>query len=102
MKNYLIMMMTLLFPAAAIAQETPAAYRFTLEECIRYALDKNYNRQSLKLSEESAQLSYQQSKDERLPSVSASVSENLTHSGAGGAAVNGSYSVNASLPVYQG
>ena len=102
MKNYLIIMMTILFPTTLMAQETPATYRFTLEECIQYALDKNYNRQSLKLSEESAQLSYQQSKDERLPSVNASVSENLTNSKAGGTAVNGNYSVNASLPVYQG
>jgi len=85
-------------------------YSFTLEECIQYAFDKNYNRQSLKLSEESYQAANQQAKNERLPSVNASISENLTNSTkntmngvtSGGSFVNGNYSVNASLPIYQG
>ena len=77
-------------------------YIFTLEECIRYAMDKNFNRQSLKLAEESSQASYQQAKDDRLPSVSASVSETLNNSNTGGSSVNGNYNVSASLPVYQG
>jgi outer membrane protein len=98
MKKYLLIMMIVLSPVIAGAQE----YRFTLEECIQYALDKNYNRQSLKLAEESYQVAYQQSKDERLPAVNASVSENLTNSSAGGSSVGGNYSVNASMPVYQG
>ena len=102
MKKYLLSMMIVLSPVMAGAQDTPAMYRLTLEECLQYALDKNYNRQSLKLTEESYQVAYQQSKDERLPSVSASVSESLNNSNAGGSSVNGSYSVNASLPVYQG
>ena len=102
MKKYLLSMMIVLSPAMAGAQDTPATYRFTLEECLQYALDKNYNRQSLMLAEESSQAAYQQSKNERLPSVSASVSENLTNSNTGGSSVNGNYSVNATLPVYQG
>jgi len=102
MKKYLLSMMMVLFPVVAGAQTTLATYRFTLEECLQYALDKNYNRQSLKLAEETYQLAYQQSRDERLPSVNASVSESLSNSNAGGSSVNGSFSVNASLPVYQG
>jgi len=110
MKKYVLIMMTVLFPTMTGAQETQAQYRLTLEECLRYALDKNYSRQSLKLAEESYQAAYQQSKDERLPSVSASVSENLTNStkrtvngvSTGGSSVNGNYGVNASMPVYQG
>ena len=102
MKKYLLIMMAVFFPIMSGAQETPAKYRFTLEECLRYALDKNYSRQSLKLAEESSQATYQQAKNERLPSVSASVRENLTNSTAGGSSVNGNYDVNASLPVYQG
>jgi len=109
MKKYLLIM-TVLYPLMAGAQDTPATYLFTLEECLRYAMDKNYNRQSLKLAEESSQVAYRQAKDERLPSVSASVSESLNHSSknsvngvtTGGASVGGNYSVNASLPVYQG
>ena len=102
MKKYLLFIMTVLFPIMVSAQGSTAKYRLTLEECLQYAMDRNYNRQSLKLAEESSQVTYQQAKDERLPSVSASVSENLTNSHAGGASVNGNYSVNASLPVYQG
>ena len=98
MKKYLLIMMIVLSPMITGAQE----YRLTLEECLQYALDKNYNRQSLKLAEESYQVAYQQSKDERLPAVNASVSENLTNSSAGGSSVGGNYSVNASMPVYQG
>ncbi len=111
MKRYLLWIAAVLFPVMVMAQGTPASYQFTLEECLRYALDKNYNRQSLKLTEESRDVAYQQSKDERLPSVSASLSENYTNSkknttstGAttGGSTVNGNYGVNASMPVYQG
>jgi outer membrane protein len=103
MKKYLLVIMTtVLFPMMAGAQNSPASYRFTLEECLAYAMDKNYNRQSLILAEESSQATYQQAKNERLPSVSASVSESLNNSHAGGSSVNGNYSVNATLPVYQG
>ena len=99
MKKYLLFIMVVLCPVMAGAQEQ---YQFTLEDCIRYAMNKNYNRQSLKLAEEASQVTYRQAKDERLPSVSASMSETLTNSNSGGASVNGNYGVNASLPVYQG
>lgn len=107
MKKYFLMMMTVLFPMLAGAQEK---HLFTLEDCIQYALDKNFNRQSLKLTEESYQVAYQQSKYERLPTVSASMNENLSNSTkntateitTGGFKINGSYSLNASVPVYQG
>ena len=102
MKKYLLFMMIVLSPVIAGAQGTPAKYQLTLEQCLQYALDKNYDRQSLKLTEESYKAAHQQSKDERLPSVNASLSENLIHSKTGGASVNGNYGVNASMPVYQG
>ena len=102
MKKYLLFMMFVLFTVMAAAQETPAKFVFTLEQCLQYALDKNYNRQSLKLTEESYQAAYQQSKNERLPSVNASLSETFTNSNAGGSSVSGNYGVNASVPVYQG
>ncbi len=110
MKKYLLAIMIVLFPVMAGAQEAPAKYTFTLEECLQYALDKNYNRQSLKLAEESYEVAYKQSKDERLPGVSASLSETYTNSKksttndvtTGGSSVGGNYSVNASMPIYQG
>ena len=104
------MMMTVLFPFMADAQETLSQYQFTLEECLQYAMDRNYNRQTLKLTEESSQAAYRQAKDERLPAVNASLSENFSNSSkssvngftTGGSSVGGSYGVNASVPVYQG
>ena len=95
-------MMIAWVPIIAEAQGTQEKYQLTLEQCLRYALDKNYNLQSLKLTKDSYEAAYQQTKNERLPSVTASLSENLSNSGAGGSAVGGNYSVNASLPVYQG
>ncbi len=110
MKKYLFWIAAFFFPVMAMAQNTPASFRFTLEECLQYALDKNYNRQSLKLTEESRDVTYQQSKDERLPGVSASLSENYNNSKkstangvtTGGSTVTGNYGVSASMPVYQG
>jgi len=107
MKKYLLVMMTVLLPVIAGAQE---GYLFTLEECLQYALEKNYNRQSLKLTEESYQAAYRQAKNERLPAVSASLNENLSNStkntatgvSTGGSSVTGNYSVSASMTVYQG
>ncbi len=84
------------------AQNTSnASYRFTLEDCINYALDKNYNRQSLKLTEESNAVAYQQSKDDRLPNLNASVSENLNNDQTG-SYMSGNASVNANMTLYQG
>ena len=102
MKKYLLIMTAVLFPMVASAQETPSIYQFTLEECLQYAMDKNFNRQSLKLAEEASQATYQQSKNEYLPAMNALVSETMINSNTGGSSVNGNYSVNASLPVYQG
>jgi len=91
--------MLVLFPVMAGAQEQLV---FTLEDCIRYAMENNFNRQSLRLAEEASQVTFQQARDERLPSVNASLSQNLNNSNAVGSSINGNFSVNASLPVYQG
>ena len=110
MKKYVLILTTILLPMMATAQEIPAKYIFTLEECLQYAMDWNYNRQSLKLAEESSQVTYRQAKDERLPALNASLNENFTNSSkntvngitSGGSSIVGSYGVNASLTLYQG
>lgn len=107
MKKYLLVMMTVLFPIVVGAQEK---YLFTLENCIQYALDKNYNHQSMKLAETSMYAAFKQAKYEQLPVIGASISENFTNSTkntvneiiTGGSSVNGNYSVNASVQIYQG
>jgi outer membrane protein len=76
--------------------------RFTLEDCLNYAYANNYSLQSIKLAEQAAEDSYQQSKMERLPSISASASENLTNSKDNPAQFGGSASLSASMTLYQG
>ena len=89
--------------ASINAQNTNlSSYQFTLEDCLEYALDNNYNRQSLKLSEEASQDAYEQSKKERLPSLNASLSESLNNSKANSSSWNGNYGVNASMALYTG
>ncbi|MDR0866299.1 MAG: TolC family protein [Candidatus Symbiothrix sp.] len=79
----------------------PAAYRFTLEDCLNYALGNNYNLQSLKLTEEAREDTYDQAKMERLPSLNASLNESLTNS-QDNTSWNGNYGLNANLTLYQG
>jgi outer membrane protein len=94
---------------AAILGETGAAqeasvpaYRFTLEDCLNYAKNNNYNLQSLKLSEDAKEDAYKQSKKERLPALSASFNENLNNTQGSSASWNGNYGLNAALTLYQG
>ncbi|MDR0682927.1 MAG: TolC family protein [Dysgonamonadaceae bacterium] len=82
--------------------ESSAVYHFTLEDCLDYAFGKNYNLQSLKLTEDARADAYEQSKMERLPSLNASLSENLNHSQGADASFNGNYGLNANLALYEG
>jgi outer membrane protein len=78
------------------------AHHFTLENCLDYAFGNNYNLQSMKLSEEAAEDAYQQSQKERLPSLNASASQNLTNSKDNSASWSGNYGLNANMTLYQG
>jgi outer membrane protein len=91
--------------AAGIAnaqQALPAAYLFTLEDCLNYALGNNYNLQSLKLTEQAKADSYEQSKMERLPNLNASLNESFNNSNGNDVSLNGNYGLNANLTLYQG
>ena len=102
MKKYLLLISICLFTVGLKAQEkSESSYRFTLEDCVSYALDKNYNRQSLKLGEESMAESYAQSKSERLPSLSASASENFKNT-KNDHSWNGSYGISTDITLFQG
>ena len=76
--------------------------QMTLEQCINFALKNNYFRESVKLNEDAAQDRYNQSYMERLPSLSATMDENLNHSKNNNAAWNGSYGLNSSFALYNG
>ena len=76
-------------------------YQFTLEDCIRFAFSNSYDRKSMELSTESQQVSYDQSKESRLPSVSASAAESYSHS-KNSEGFSGSASLGAQVVIYQG
>ena len=103
MKKFVLGLIVLLSAGIASAQEkVPADYYFTLEDCLNYAFGNNYNLQSAKLTEDSKENAYNQSKMERLPSLNASVGENYNHSNNAGGSWGGNIGLNANLTLYQG
>jgi outer membrane protein len=86
----------------AAGQEKPDySLRMTLEQCIDYALQHNYEHETMRLYETATIDLYQQSKMERLPDLSATVGENLNYS-KNAAVSTGNYGVNSSVILYQG
>lgn len=77
-------------------------YLMTLQDCLQFAIRNNYSRQSTALSAESKELVYEQSKMDRLPNLSASASESLSHTNGQSAAYSGSYGLSTGVTLYQG
>ncbi len=96
---YLLIFATFI-PLVTHAQQ-PAQYRFTLDDCLDYAMGNSYTRQSMELSQRAAELDQRQSRLERLPSLNGSASENLSHQSGKHRTIGGSYGVNASMTVFQ-
>jgi outer membrane protein len=65
-------------------------------------MGNNFTRQQMQLAEQSYDASYRQSKRERLPDVSASLSENVGYASGASGTWSGSISVDASVAIYQG
>lgn len=76
--------------------------RFTLEDCLNYAFSNNYNRESILLTSKARNDLYEQSKKERLPDLSASVSETFGHNQLNSSSWDGNYSINSGIVLYQG
>lgn len=101
-KKYAILCVLVIAISPAMAQ-SDSTYNFTLEDCLQYAMDNNYTRKSRQLNIESAEAAYQQSKNNRLPSVNASASENLSHTGSQDKVnISGNMGINASQTIYNG
>lgn len=83
-----------------VAQESQS-YQFTLEDCLRFAFANSYERQSMALNTKSLEATYQQSKQQRLPSLSASFGQNISNNDQGWSS-SGSVSVSSSVTLYQG
>lgn len=85
---------------SGIAQEHQS-YRFTLEDCLRFALANSYERKTMELTGKSLETSYKQSKQQRLPSLSASVGQNFSNN-ENGWSTSGNVGVGSSVTIYQG
>ena len=95
-----LILFLILVPFVMNAQDT-LSLKFTLEECLEYAFSNSYERQSMELSNKSQQLSYKQSKEQRLPSLNASLGESFSNNSSG-ANFSGNIGINAGMPIYQG
>lgn len=81
---------------------SPEVTRFTLENCINYAFGNSFERKNMLLNENLKEETYKQSKLERLPNLSASLSETWRHAENAGSSINGNYGINTSVTVFQG
>ena len=95
----LYLVVFLLLPA--MAQEERHSYRFSLEDCLRFAQANSYERKSMELTGKSLETTYEQSKQQRLPNLSASVGQNISNN-EDGWSTSGSVGVGSSVTIYQG
>ena len=101
MKRQITILTLLLLIVGTLSAQENASYRFTLEDCIRFAFSNNLERKSMKLTGESLEISYRQSKQQRLPNLSASVGQNISNN-ANGWSTSGNVGVGSSVTIYQG
>lgn len=99
-KRVLIAVFMVLFLLQVAAQENQS-YRFSLEDCLRFAMANSYERKSMELTGKSLETTYEQSKQQRLPNVSASVGQNFSNN-ENGWSTSGSVGVGSSVTIYQG
>lgn len=100
MKKALTLFLFLLAVFSVTAQES-RSYQFTLEDCFRFAVANSNERKSMELSHQSLETTYEQSKQQRLPNLSASFGENFNNN-ANGWGVSGNVGVGSSVTVFQG
>lgn len=101
MKRIIVFIALCFFIQDIQSQEITNTYQFTLKDCINYAFSNSYERQNMILSKESKDVMFGQSKQEMLPSLSASASESLSNNESGSTWA-GSVGLNTSVVIYQG
>jgi outer membrane protein len=111
---FLFLFSLLVFPGAGKAQNIDTGKlprEWTLQQCIDYAKQNNIQLNSLRLSSASARQDLQQAGNNRLPSVSGSISHSWVHSKNTNPVVGGfqtqsrfssNYGLNSSLTLYNG
>jgi len=100
MKKAAFFLFCLLLMVPAVAQEHKA-YQFSLEDCLRFGFANSNERKSMELSGESLQATYEQSKKQWVPNLSASVGENFSNNSQGWS-TSGNVGVGSSMTIYQG
>lgn len=85
---------------SCMAQEIHS-YQFSLEDCLRFAFANSYERKSMELTGQSLETTYEQSKQQRLPNLSASVGQNFSNN-ENGWSTSGNVGVGSSVTIYQG
>ena len=100
MKRLIAFTIALLTVCSMTAQENNT-YRFTLEDCLRFAFANSYERQSMVLTGQSLEASYEQSREQRLPSLSASMGQNISNNENGWSS-SGNIGLGSSITIYQG
>ena len=101
MKRLLTLYLVVFLLLPAMAQEERHSYRFSLEDCLRFAQANSYERKSMELTGKSLETTYEQSKQQRLPNLSASVGQNISNN-ENGWSTSGSVGVGSSVTIYQG
>ncbi len=99
-KQINLVALLLMMACSAMGQERHA-YRFSLEDCLRYAVANSYDRKSMELTGQSLETTYEQSKQQRLPTLSASMGQNLSNN-ENSWSTSGSVGVGSSVTIYQG
>ena len=101
MKKSIIALLIIFWSGFSCWAQEHHAYRFSLEDCIRYAYANSYERKSMELTGQSLETTYEQSKQQRLPNVSASVGQNFSNN-ENGWSTSGNVGVGSSVTIYQG
>jgi len=99
-KKILAFVFFVLLVFTGMAQENHS-YRFSLEDCLHFAVANSYERKSMELTGKSLETTYEQSKQQRLPNLSASVGQNFSNN-ENGWSTSGNVGVGSSVTIYQG
>ena len=103
--NLILLLSLLTFPLGQLsAQQSDKPAVWTLEDCIRYAMDNNIQLQLSRNDILSSQEDLAEARAARLPSLSASSSQGMSYIPSSGEspAYSGSYNLGASLTLYNG
>ncbi|AWM13451.1 TolC family protein [Flavobacterium sediminis] len=77
--NTVKLIIALLFSVLTFGQDVAKKEKWTLEDCIQYAKEKNITIQSAALDQNSAEVNYSQSKSSRWPNLTGSASQSLSN-----------------------